>query len=148
MHTSETIIEDILRREGSAYTNHPADLGGPTKYGITQATLSSVRGQPCSAEDVRNLQEQEARQIYHKQYVEPFLAYSGEFLALLVDSAVQHGVQRTQDWLHLAHKDETRSLYAALFAIRMKFYGAIITSRPANAVFAKGWMIRLSEFIL
>ncbi len=148
MHTAETIIEDILRREGSAYTNHPADLGGPTKYGITQATLSTVRRRPCSAEDMQNLQEAEARQIYREQYVAPFSTYSGEFLALLVDSAVQHGVKRTQDWLEQAHKDETRSLYAALFAIRMKFYGAIITSRPANAVFAKGWMIRLSEFIL
>ena len=32
--TVDQMIDDILRREGG-YVNHPADKGGPTKYGIT-----------------------------------------------------------------------------------------------------------------
>src|SRR5690606_41674791 len=34
----ELIIDDIIRREGTAYTEHPSDRGGATKYGITQST--------------------------------------------------------------------------------------------------------------
>ena len=36
---TETIIEHIIQVEGHAYTNNPADRGGPTKYGITQRTF-------------------------------------------------------------------------------------------------------------
>ena len=36
--TDDDIIDGIIRREGSTYTNDPADPGGPTKYGITLAT--------------------------------------------------------------------------------------------------------------
>lgn len=61
-------IDGVLKREGSAYTNNPNDSGGPTKYGITQRTLSSYRGRPCSAMDVANLTEAEARQIYEAEY--------------------------------------------------------------------------------
>ena len=30
----EEMIDDILKREGSAYTDHPKDRGGPTRYGV------------------------------------------------------------------------------------------------------------------
>jgi hypothetical protein len=38
-------------------------------------------------------------------------------------------------------------LYRTILKKRLQFYGEIITARPDNAKFAKGWMIRLSEFI-
>lgn len=40
MKTIDDIISDIIRAEGTAYTNDPRDSGGPTKYGITQAALA------------------------------------------------------------------------------------------------------------
>jgi len=39
------VIYDLIEREGG-FSNHPADKGGPTKYGITQQTLSEWRGVP------------------------------------------------------------------------------------------------------
>lgn len=70
--TPQDIISGIIEREGSTYTNDPADAGGPTKYGITQATLAGWRGRPVSPEEVAALTEGEARQIYlHRYFLGP-----------------------------------------------------------------------------
>ena len=138
----ETLIGDIIRREGG-YVDDPSDLGGATKYGITLATLQAARGRPTTKDDVRALTEDEARAIYRAEYASPFAAYAQdpELYALLVDSAVQHGVGRAKEWI--AHAPT----YAQFLRRRIEFYGEIITARPANARFAKGWMRRIGEFI-
>lgn len=61
--------DEIIRREGSSYTNDPHDRGGPTKFGITQATLSWHRGYPVTPDDVKNLTLEEAKAIYRKRYI-------------------------------------------------------------------------------
>jgi len=63
------IIAGIIDREGEAYTNDPADLGGPTKYGITLATLARARGAPVTAIDVEKLTRNEAFAIYEWLYI-------------------------------------------------------------------------------
>lgn len=138
----ETLIGDLIRREGG-YVDDPSDLGGATKYGITLATLQVARGRPTTKDDVRDLTEDEARAIYRAEYAAPFASYAQdpELYALLVDSAVQHGVSRVKQWLVQG------STYAAVLRRRIEFYGEIITARPANARFAKGWMKRIGEFI-
>lgn len=50
--TVEEIIEGIIHKEGG-YVNHPNDRGGPTKYGVTQKTLSRYYGYQASIEDVK-----------------------------------------------------------------------------------------------
>lgn len=69
MKTTHDIISEIIRVEGLAYTNHPSDRGGPTKGGITLATLSKWRKKPCTAADVENLTEAEIRLIYQNEYI-------------------------------------------------------------------------------
>lgn len=64
----EDVMQHILNVEGRGYTDHPQDSGGPTKFGITQAALSTYRGTKASANDVRELTEQEASQIYKVNY--------------------------------------------------------------------------------
>lgn len=65
MSKVDTLITKAMRREGwDEYTDHDDDSGGPTKFGITLATLSRYRGEPCTAEDVQALDEAEARRIY------------------------------------------------------------------------------------
>ncbi len=64
------IIDAILEREGDTYTNHPKDRGGPTKYGITRATLSAWRGVSVTAKDVKALTEERSTRhlrqpLYH-----------------------------------------------------------------------------------
>lgn len=150
MTTAYDIIEAILVREGG-YVNDPNDLGGATNFGITIKTLSDYRKRQVDIEEVRNLTKDQAREIYKQNYLTPFVDAAGgnvQLLALLVDSAVQHGVGRVQSWLLAVKTSDPAVIYRTILKRRIQFYGEIITARPENAKFAKGWMNRVSEFVL
>ncbi len=68
--TVDAIINGVIEREGDAFTNDPADRGGPTKYGITLNTLARARGEPVTAADVERLTRHEAFAIYEWLYVQ------------------------------------------------------------------------------
>ena len=55
----DDIIDIVIKHEGG-YVNDPTDLGGETKYGITKRFYPDV--------DIKNLTEEEARQIYYDDY--------------------------------------------------------------------------------
>ena len=167
------IIDAILLREGSEYTNNPADKGGPTKWGITQATLSRYLQHPASETEVQTMTRDMACEIYQRLYVAPFTvlaAISPRLLGLLVDSAVQHGTVRAAAWLQevigatpqdgilgpaslerwrpyrLGTRDQDEA-YKALLKTRIRFYAKIIHDNPTQATFANGWFARVCEFI-
>jgi lysozyme family protein len=164
--TPNEIIDHILIREGG-YVDHPADKGGPTNHGITQATLSQWRGKVVSVDDVRNLSRDEAKRIYRKRYIEDpgYLAIaSDQVRSLVVDCAVNHGVARATKLLQQAahvfpdgklgpvtvaavNRMTPAALYRRVCAQRARLYGEIITKNPSQAVFAAGWMNRLAEFV-
>lgn len=68
MQSVDSMIDHLLRLEGG-YVNDPDDPGGPTNFGVTQATLSDWRGYPVSADEVRNMPITEAREIYKRKYL-------------------------------------------------------------------------------
>ena len=160
-------IRDIIRREGAAYTNHTADRGGPTRYGITQATLAAYRKVPVTEFDVASLTESEARAIYAELYIRRprFDQITDERLrALVIDCGVNHGTGQAAKWLQRAAEApadgvlgpvslaaingaEPGRLYRAVLAERIKLYGALIAKDPRQAVFAAGWMARAAEFL-
>lgn len=103
----QSILTDVIRAEGSEYTNHPNDRGGPTKYGITLATLSAWRGIDCAADDVRDMKEIEARKIYEARYVnEPgfdkVMQYSQPIAIELIDTGVNMGPEVPATFLQRA----------------------------------------------
>ena len=59
----DQLIEDVIEREGD-YSNHPADRGGPTRWGITEAVArrQGYRG------DMRRLPQSDAAAIYRRLY--------------------------------------------------------------------------------
>lgn len=59
----DALINAVIAREGD-YANHPADKGGPTRFGITQA----VARQQGYAGDMRVLPRGEAVAIYKRLY--------------------------------------------------------------------------------
>lgn len=67
--TIEEILNGILKREGSEFTNHPDDSGGPTKFGITLATLRECRRDVVPIEHLMALTEEEARSVYRWRYI-------------------------------------------------------------------------------
>jgi len=165
--TPDDIIADIIRREGEHYTDLAGDRGGPTKYGITLATLAAWRRHPVTTEDVASLDEAEAVAIYQDIYIRR-PRFDGvddpRLRALAVDSAVLHGVNRAVMWLQRSagcqadgvlgpaslkavnSADATR-LHASLLAQRVEFIGRLITRDPTQAEFAAGWLARIAEFL-
>lgn len=68
MYDVRQLAREIVAREGG-YVNDPDDPGGPTKYGVTLATLRRWRGRAdLTAEDVRALTEAEATEIFLADY--------------------------------------------------------------------------------
>lgn len=145
MNTDE-IIDGIILREGG-FVDHPADKGGPTKFGITHAALSQWRKQPVTLEDVQNLLEAEAREIYWAQYVvAPGFhdIVNDQLRSLMVDMGVNHGpvsaiamMQRAlhvvddgvfgaKTWEALAAANVV-TLYRGVVAERAVFYGKLIS---------------------
>jgi len=166
-------LSNILRREGG-FVDHPADRGGPTNFGITAATLGDWRGlgRPASREEVRALTEREARKIYTQRYLTDtgFAQITNAKLRdLLLDCAVHHGPRRASIWLQEAvgveadgkvgpktleavanfgrRRRSFASLRMTILSKRIIFLGELITKDPKQAVFAKGWMVRVSEFL-
>ncbi len=170
------LIEDVIVREGG-YVDNSADGGGPTKYGITQATLAAWRmrenytrareaADSVTAQDVQDLQMPEARLIYEAQYLNAPGLYritDPTLQGLLFDSAVQHGPETAVRWLQAAvsvpidgacgpvtaaaANANPARAYRQVLATRVRYYGAIISNNHSQAVFAAGWANRVSGFI-
>lgn len=107
MKTVQEIIEHIITIEGEKYTNHPNDLGGPTKYGITQKALSAFLRRHATAQEVANLTRKDAFIIYYEEYVvgpgfDDIQAIAPRLAAELVDTGVNVGVGRAALWLQIA----------------------------------------------
>ena len=68
MNRVECIINEVIERFEGGYSNHPADRGGPTNMGITQATLSEYLGRPASVDEVRSLSRAQAVAIYRSRW--------------------------------------------------------------------------------
>lgn len=72
---AEQIVTDTIRREGSKFTIRAADKGGATKFGISAWKLGQRRGlgRWATADEVRDLEEAEAREIYRHDYIAPWV---------------------------------------------------------------------------
>jgi lysozyme family protein len=63
-----TALAAVLRYEGG-YSNHPADPGGATMKGVTQATYDAWRSKHgLSHQSVRSISQDEIEQIYRRDY--------------------------------------------------------------------------------
>lgn len=107
MQTIDQIIEQILDEEGASYTDNPADSGGPTKYGITQAALAAWRGHSVTPDDVRWLMMDEAAKIYRARYYtqpgfDKVSALSPAIAAKLTDAGVNCGTGTVSKFLQRA----------------------------------------------
>ena len=85
------LIDDLIEREGG-YVDHPADRGGPTRYGITRevARAHGYYG------DMRLLPRDEAAAIYRRLYwlrpgFDRIAAASARIAAELFDTGVNMG---------------------------------------------------------
>lgn len=160
----DTFIAKVIKREGG-YVNNPADRGGPTKYGITYATLAEWRGVNTTVEDVQNLTEEEAANIYRDNYFKGLEDVTDpKVLEFLFDFAVNSGpgnaVKALQTVIHTAPDGSfgpnskaalkkygaQANLYWPLVCYRFDFFMRILADDPSQRGFAHGWANRMKEF--
>ncbi len=173
MKSVHDLISDVLKREGG-FVNHRADRGGPTKFGITQKTLSAWLGRFATIGEVQALAEDTAREIYERNY---FYAPRLDSLPALIqpilfDVAVNSGPRRAVQMLQNVLNEagfgpvdvdgtlgpQTRKaaqaaaaemgayLVNALVEERLAFYKQIVADDPSQIVFQDGWANRAEEF--
>jgi lysozyme family protein len=170
----DDMINDVLSKEGG-YVNHPADKGGPTKFGITQATLSRFLEKAATVDDVKNLDLQTARDIYELRYYhQPRVDKLPEAIQPFVfDCCVNHGPRRAIQFVQMVCNEarfgplvtdgqmgpKTKAvadhcyasmgnwMVAALVEERKMFYVSIVNHNESQRVFLKGWIARANSFL-
>ena len=93
------IIDNLIEREGD-FSDHPADKGGPTRWGITEAVARS-KG---FAGDMRSLPRDFAAAIYTHDYIaapgfNKVMTISFCIAEEMIDSGVNMGVSTPGPWL-------------------------------------------------
>lgn len=169
----EDQITAVIKREGG-YSNHPKDRGGPTKYGITKGTLEAYLKRPVTIEEVRNLDIEQAREIYRTNYYyAPRIHTLPDIIEpICFDAAVHHGQARPILFVQQVVNDagfgpvdvdgvlgpETRKAAEAcaesagdwmndfLVEERDKFLKWIVDNDPTQRDFIEGWRNRIDKF--
>lgn len=156
---------DYLLAEEGGWSNHKADKGGATMYGVTQAVYDQYRrGLKVPIQTVGKITKEEARSLYDILY---WRAARCDRLPwpisyLVFDAAVNSGVSRGVRWMQagLGLKSDgkvgpntvAKAQQAvqtgdgqALLAIvdqRVQFLASLVKRSPSQSVFLLGWWRR------
>jgi len=163
----DAMLEDMIEREGG-YVNHPNDRGGPTKYGITEATLDrfQTENHDMLFNSVKDITRSYAKAIYRQDYyLKPRLNELADdgLRALMFDSCVLHGRGTAIRWLQKACgakmdgrigpktlqsiEDFRETVYPNVLAQRIKFITNIVIRDKSQLKFLSGWMNRVLTFL-
>lgn len=163
----EKALEHVLKWEGGL-SDHPADRGGRTKYGITLPTLQRAKElRIVGHTDIYRLTLQEAKDIYYNLYWEACRCDALPFPVALVlfDTAVNQGVnfavralqevvgtevdgiigRRT---LEKVESVDVRELVNRLTQRRIKRYVDIVKNSPSQMVYLYGWLRRAVDTLV
>lgn len=96
-------LGEVLKWEGG-YTNHPADKGGPTNFGITIHDYRMYVNPTATALDVKNMKLDDAKTIYRIRYWDLCQcdALPDGLDYTVFDFAVNSGVKRSISYLQQA----------------------------------------------
>jgi len=153
----DVAFDTLLKHEGG-YSDHAADPGGKTRFGITEAVAREVgyRG------DMRELPLDLAKRIYRERYWSPIKAEQlpAAVRYVVFDAAVNSGPGQSVKWLQraLGVVDDgvigPKTLAAANAAnpdaLKMRMLGqrlrfmAGLTNWPA---FSRGWATRIASLM-
>jgi lysozyme family protein len=150
-------FDALLKHEGG-YSDHAADPGGKTRYGITEAVAREVgyRG------EMRELPLELAKRIYRERYWDAVKAdqLPSTVRYLVFDAAVNSGVGQAARWLQRAVKvkddgvigpmtlmavkqSNPEALARRVLAQRLRFMSGL-ANWPA---FSRGWARRIADLM-
>jgi lysozyme family protein len=147
----------LLGHEGD-FSDHPADPGGKTRFGITEEVARRIgyRG------NMQELPVDLAKRIYREEYWNPIRA--DELPAPMrypaFDAAVNSGVRQSVLWMQRAagvaadgalgprtmtalHMSDHRRIAALMLAQRLRF----MASLPNWPAFSRGWANRIADLM-
>lgn len=153
----DTAIKHVLQVEGD-YSDHAADPGGKTRFGITEAVAREVgyRG------DMRELPLDLAKRIYREEYWNAVRAdeLPAGIRLVVFDAAVNSGVGQSIRWLQravgvvddgkigpktlqAAYAQNADALRCRILAQRLRFMSGL-ANWPA---FSRGWARRICDLM-
>lgn len=151
----QAIGRTLVREGGAKYTNDPDDRGGETKYGISKRSFPN--------EDIMNLTEDRAKEIYKREYWDRLRAddiKSQQIAAKLFDTAVNIGVRTAAklaqqcldiepvdgflgaNSLKVVNKADPEHFLTKYTLAQVARYVYIVKNRPANRKYIMGWLNR------
>lgn len=154
----DVAFEKLLGHEGG-YSNHPADPGGATNWGITQA----VARQNGYTGDMRDLRPDQAKAIYRALYWDAVRAdeLPPDVRFHIFDAAVNSGVVQAIRWLQRAVGAEADGVLGAQTLKAVSFLPAsVIAARYSGhrlafmvglktwPTFGGGWARRIANNLL
>jgi lysozyme family protein len=152
-----TAFDKLLKHEGG-YSDHAADPGGKTRYGVTEAVAREFgyRG------DMRELPIDLAQRIYKERYWDAVQAENlpPDVRYIVFDGAVNSGVVQSVKWLQRAcgvHDDgvigsvtiraastlHAEGLKRRILAQRLRFMAKL----PNWPAFSRGWANRICDLL-
>jgi lysozyme family protein len=135
---------DVTKKWEGGWSDHPADPGGNTMYGVTEAVYHAwLRKRGLPIRPVRQIIMAEAEQIYFEEYWVPC---GGPTLAVGVDLAtydasVNSGVSRGRQWLLASIGGPDHETVKRICARRLGF----MQSLKIWNTFGRGWARRVAD---
>jgi lysozyme family protein len=157
-------LEFLLLEEGG-WSNHPADTGGKTMYGVTQATYNAYRKATKKPQQtVRKITKAEAREVYDTMYWREARCdrLPWPISYLVFDAAVNSGPKRGIEWMQAGlgvkvdgqvgpntiaaaeacvNGYDGEKMYKIVDA-RATFLARLVQNKPSQAAFLLGWWRR------
>ena len=126
------------------YNNDPDDHGGPTNMGVTQTSYNAYRRRKnLPYNDVKNITQKEAVNLYYEDYWKPSGADEIEDPNLSIaifDTSVLHGVGGART----IYKNSNGTLEDFL-NLRQKSYDKIVADDPSQKKYYQGWNNRVND---
>ena len=160
-------VKQVIKLEGG-YVNHPADAGGPTKYGITER-LARKYGYEG---DMKDLTVDEAKEIYKKAFWEKYDLnkieddqLAGRVFSFGINAGMKRVIRKLQEGYNLLtdsnisedgligpetldainNFNKPDRLLNVLKALQAEYYLDIVRNNSSQHVFLAGWLNRIFD---
>jgi lysozyme family protein len=168
MANFDKAITIILGHEGGL-SNHPNDAGKLTNYGLTFGLFkiyAAAIGLPPTAEALKSIDIKDAKEIYFQAFWMKMLGneWKDQQLANIVfDGFVNMGNRAIkmlqiemgnpadgiigERSLMVINQANAKTLFEGYKDARIKFYNDLVSRKPDQKVFLKGWLNRINSFV-
>ena len=161
---------DYLLEEEGGWSNHKADAGGATMYGVTQGTYNAwLKKKGRKSQPVKSITKAEVRSIYEDEYWRAASCHKlpWPISYITFDAAVNSGVGRAVKWTQaglnlsqdgivgpktiaaaerVVREGDGKAILAVLDA-RVSFLARLVQKTASQSAFLLGWWRRTQRVL-